>query len=126
MKEYLRFNKMISPAAIQVVFWVGVFGSVVLGLDLLNSPLSRFKYLGLACIFGMPILLRVYCEKVIVFFRIYEALKNLEKTVVPAPETISSEDQEMKTTATKFTSKAEYEKWKAGLPNKPKTNKGDM
>lgn len=80
MQEYLAFRKMITPAAIQVIFWIGVLACVVLGLVMIVTGASA-RYGGgsqvlsgiIALILG-PIAVRIWCEVLIVVFRILDTL----------------------------------------------------
>src|SRR5437764_9471824 len=40
--EFISFRKMITPTIIQIVFWIGVVGSVLAGLFSIVSGLSAF------------------------------------------------------------------------------------
>jgi len=74
MGEYLTFEKMIAPVVIQVIFWIGVVGVVIAGLLTLFS--SSFLA-GLATIILGPLVIRIYCEILLVFFRILDNLREI-------------------------------------------------
>jgi hypothetical protein len=74
MGEYLTFEKMIAPVVIQILFWVGVVGIVLSGLFTLFS--ASFIS-GLLMIIIGPIVVRVYCEVLLVFFRILDNLREI-------------------------------------------------
>jgi hypothetical protein len=74
MGEYLTFEKMIAPVVIQVIFWIGVVGVVIAGLVTLFS--SSFLA-GLATIILGPLVIRIYCEILLVFFRILDNLREI-------------------------------------------------
>ena len=84
MYEFLTFRKMVAPVIIQVLFWIGVCVSVIVGLVMTIGGIVatiREGAGGLVLIpFGLfylligPILCRVYAEVLILLFRIYEAL----------------------------------------------------
>lgn len=63
MKDILTFNKMVTPLIIQVIFWVGVL-AIFIGAFQYNF-LQGF----LMIIFG-TLIWRVYCELMIVIFKI--------------------------------------------------------
>ncbi|MGD1278226.1 MAG: DUF4282 domain-containing protein [Tepidisphaeraceae bacterium] len=71
--EFLAFRKMITPLIIQIIFWIGVVGCVI-------EAINFFTYGGSAVIFGLfvlivgPLVVRIYCELLIVIFRIYSEL----------------------------------------------------
>ncbi len=72
--EFASFRTMVTPTAIQVLFWVGVIGTILLGLTGLvhGAGLSGF----LIMVAG-PLMVRIYCELVILGFRAYEMLKEI-------------------------------------------------
>ena len=70
MDEFLSFRKMITPLFIQLIFWVGIVGIVI-------NALITFRYsviTGLLFLIIGPLIWRIYCELVILFFRMYEEL----------------------------------------------------
>ncbi len=83
MNEYLSFRKMITPLVIQVIFWLGVSACVVLGLVSIVSGASA-RYGGgsevltgiLVLILG-PVFVRIWCEVLIVVFRILDTLTEI-------------------------------------------------
>ena len=85
MGDFLAFRKMITPAVIQIIFWLGVIGCIIGGLGLLSggdsmamvSPVSP-TVLGILVLTVGPLVIRVYCELLMVLFRIYESLRNIE------------------------------------------------
>jgi hypothetical protein len=77
MNDFLTFKRMITPIIIQVLFWVGVAVCVVGGLlQLGQQPIAGVLLLLLG-----PVMVRVYCEILIVFFKILESLYDLNKKV---------------------------------------------
>ena len=83
MEDFLAFRKMITPIIIQVLFWVGVAFSVIVGLIQIGSSFGRygggFSFLGglLVIIIG-PIMARIYCELLILIFRMYDTLLEIK------------------------------------------------
>ena len=78
MKEFLHFDCMITGDIIKYVYWV-LAGLTVLGgvISLLGSLVSgEFGMAFLALILTVlgPILIRIYCELMIVLFKIHETL----------------------------------------------------
>lgn len=74
VKDFLSFKTMITPAVIQIIFWLGVGSAVIWGLYSMFAInfLSGF----LTLIVG-PIAVRIYCELLIVFFRINTSLHEM-------------------------------------------------
>lgn len=84
MEEYLSFRKMITPVIIKVLFWVGVAGSVIAGLVTIASSFQARGLGVLAGFFGGLLVMvlgtviwRVYCELLILFFRMNETLTEI-------------------------------------------------
>jgi membrane associated rhomboid family serine protease len=84
LQELLSFRKMITPMIIQILFWVGAGICVLMGLISLGTSFTRFGgastfFSGLVLIVVGPVLVRVYCELIIIFFRINESLEGIKK-----------------------------------------------
>lgn len=84
MRDFLTFRTMLTPLLIQAVFWVGSAVAVVVGLAYLGRGLSLqhgggpYVFWGLVILLGGPLLVRLYCEIFIVFFRINETLTEIK------------------------------------------------
>lgn len=83
MKDFLAFRTMLTPILIQVIFWVGAGICVAVGLVYIaygataqygGSP-NVLK--GLAILVLGPLTVRIYCEILIIFFRINETLTEI-------------------------------------------------
>ncbi|TVQ33148.1 MAG: DUF4282 domain-containing protein [Phycisphaeraceae bacterium] len=92
MKEFLSFRTMITPRIIQILFLFFVALVVLSGLiqiiaGLANNSL-RLAFSGLMMIVVGPILVRIYCELLIVIFRIYDTLREIRdgRTPLNAPD----------------------------------------
>ena len=85
MGDFLAFRKMITPTVIQIIFWLGTIICIIVGLGVLQggdmlaaaSPVPPPLLAGLIIVLG-PLIIRVYCELVMVLFRIYESLRAVE------------------------------------------------
>ncbi len=75
MREFLSFRKMVTPILIQVFFWIGVVGTVVGGLGLI---IGGQGFGGLLLLLLGPLFVRVYCEILILFFRMNETLTEIK------------------------------------------------
>jgi len=84
--DFFVFRLMVTPLIIQIVFWLGVLASVGLGVRMIAEGLDTKRpgrnevsiYMiaaGVAITFGGPLLVRVYCELAIIFFKIHDELK---------------------------------------------------
>ena len=82
MSDFLAFRKMVTPVIIQLLFWVGVIVCIIAGLVMIGmgvkAPGDQLALKGaLLAILG-PLGVRVYCEILIVFFRINETLTEIK------------------------------------------------
>ncbi len=84
MQEYLTFRKMFTPVAIQVIFWIGVLACVVFGLvSIVNGASARYGggsqvLSGIVTLVLGPIAVRIWCELLIVVFRILDTLGEIK------------------------------------------------
>ncbi|UFU00184.1 DUF4282 domain-containing protein [Radiobacillus kanasensis] len=91
-KDFTSFNKMITPTIIKVVFWVGIGFSILSGLIQIiagaNSPWGG----GIQVIIGLitlvvgPLITRVYCELMIVIFKMQETLQSIDGKIINKSE----------------------------------------
>jgi hypothetical protein len=74
---------MITPVIIQVLFWVGVAGTVITALVVMAMSFSSgggaAQFLGglIMLVLG-PVVVRIYCELLILFFRMNETLTEIK------------------------------------------------
>lgn len=78
MLDFLLFRRMLAPYIIQFFFWISIVLCIEAGVY--NLANHAFKH-GLEVLLIGPILARVFCEFLIVFFRINERLTDLKNTV---------------------------------------------
>ena len=86
MKDFLAFRTMLTPIIIQVVFWVGAAICVIAGLIYILSGVGQYGggpnvVKGVILLFLGPIAVRIYCEILIIFFRINETLTEIQHTL---------------------------------------------
>jgi hypothetical protein len=88
---------MITPIIIQVLFWIGTVLCVILGIKAIDEGTSsRFGGGGgeevlagvLFLILG-PLIVRIYCELLILFFRMNETLTEIKRNTDPKRGTAS-------------------------------------
>jgi hypothetical protein len=72
--DYLKFNKMITPVIIQVLFWLLVAAAILGGLGALYAHQVGAA---IAMIILGPIFARVWAEMVIIYFKIYDAVQSI-------------------------------------------------
>ena len=94
MKDFLEFRTMITPIIIQIIFWLGVAACIVMGLIFIVAGIkydARSGVAGFAILILGPVVVRIYCEILIIFFRINETLMEIKhdweerRTAPPAP-----------------------------------------
>jgi type IV secretory pathway VirB2 component (pilin) len=83
MNDFFSFKKMITPIAIQILFWIGVGACVIMGITMIaaSSPFGRATAVvnGLVVLFIGPIAVRVACELIMVVFNIHDRLKEISR-----------------------------------------------
>jgi uncharacterized integral membrane protein len=75
MNEFLKFQKMIAPIIIQVLFWIAIVVNVIFAFI---TMFSTDFWLGLVILILGPIIIRLYFELLIVIFKIYETLREIK------------------------------------------------
>ena len=84
MEDFLKFKKMIVPVIIQILFWIGTVIAIVWGLISIvggaNAPYGggRMVFNGVLWILLGPLIVRIYCELVIVLFSINNTLTDIK------------------------------------------------
>ena len=93
-KSFFSFERMVTPVIIRFLFWIGFiasliggavifFGGIIGGIS--NSEIGTILggFFGgpLAAIFGI-LIVRIYCELLILFFRINETLTDIKRILV--------------------------------------------
>jgi hypothetical protein len=82
MKDFWAFRTMVTPVIIQIIFWIGIAVCLAVGLGFIGSAVTLgYKtnlYKGLAVLLLGPLGVRVYCEILIIFFRINETLTEIK------------------------------------------------
>lgn len=83
MKDFWNFKKMITPIIIQVLFWLGVLGCIIGGIVQIVSgieyPDPGMIFEGIAWLILGPIVVRIYCELLIILFSINDTLTDIKK-----------------------------------------------
>jgi hypothetical protein len=76
MGDFLRFEVMITPILIQVLFWIVVAGTVIMGIMMI---VATGDARGILVIILGPIAARIYAEILIVLFRINDHLRRIQQ-----------------------------------------------
>ncbi|MGA7948864.1 MAG: DUF4282 domain-containing protein [Thiobacillaceae bacterium] len=81
MKDVLFFDNMLTPKIITFVYWILLFAAVVVGLGSMFGGFGGFSigrfFMGLLYAIGGAIAARIWCELLIVLFKMNEALQEL-------------------------------------------------
>jgi len=75
MKDIFFFDKMLTPKIILFVYWLLLVSAIASGLGIMFAGNSFFGGLGTAI--GGVIGVRIFCELLIVMFKMNEALQEL-------------------------------------------------
>src|SRR5215211_4750089 len=78
MGDFFSFRRMITPIIIKIIFWCGVVISVAVGLGFIADGNVG---LGLAFVVLGPLSVRIYCELLILFFRMNETLTDIRNSL---------------------------------------------
>ncbi len=87
MKDFLAFRTMLTPIIIQMIFWIGVAVCAAIGLMYIITGATAQYGGGANVLKGLVILIlgplgvRIYCEILIIFFRINETLTEIKHTL---------------------------------------------
>lgn len=96
---FLKFEKMITPIFIQIMFWLGVIGSIfggfgAIGYGIISSSGNFLMVIGgVFLVFIGPILVRIYCEMLIVVFKMQAALIAIRDTLEESNDTFVQKEE---------------------------------
>ena len=76
MRDILFFDSMLTPKIITFVYWLLLFAVLVSGLGAMFTAYGSF-WSGLGILVFGSIGVRIWCELLIVLFKIHENLKKL-------------------------------------------------
>lgn len=92
-KSFISFERMVTPVIIKVIFWFGMVASIIGGIVIFFGGIiqgisnSEFGTI-IGAFFGGPLaailgvlVVRIYCELLILFFRINETLTDIKKAL---------------------------------------------
>ena len=85
ISDFLAFRTMIVPVIIQILFWIGVVAAVGYAILMFLSGTTIGILLGLASLVLGPLVVRCYCELLIIFFRINETLTEIKNELQRRP-----------------------------------------
>ncbi len=75
MGNFVRFETMVTPVLIQILFWLSVIGFVIAGIVAIVH--GRVGH-GIVLIILGPIVARIYAEVLIVVFRINDHVRQIQ------------------------------------------------
>ncbi|MFC4402548.1 DUF4282 domain-containing protein [Gracilibacillus xinjiangensis] len=87
IQKFLSFDKMITPTIIKVVFWIGLAITVLTGLGTMIAGFNSYYgsgfqvFTGLLTIILGPLVIRIYCELLILMFKMNDALQDIREHV---------------------------------------------
>lgn len=80
-KDIFFFDSMLTPKIITVVYWLSLFAVIVTGLTTWFSGFGGFTFakflMGIAIMVGGAVGARIYCELLIVLFKIHENIRRI-------------------------------------------------
>jgi hypothetical protein len=78
IREVFFFDEMLTPKLITLIYWLLLFAAVISGLGIMFSGMSFTGFIGgLVTIILGAVFARIWCELLIVIFKIHENLKRL-------------------------------------------------
>jgi len=82
MKKFISFDKMITPAVIKIVFWLGVGFSVLMAIISFGSAFTEQGSvanvaLGVLILMVGPLMVRIYCELIMLGFKMLNSLDEI-------------------------------------------------
>jgi len=84
-QDFSNFKFMITPTFIKIIFWIGVGFCVLFGLLMMIGGVGSLYGGGMRVFMGFlyiilgPVVWRIYCELLIVIFKIFESLEEIRK-----------------------------------------------
>jgi hypothetical protein len=93
MRDFWAFRTMVTPVIIQILFWIGAIvclfvgaGMIFWGVIYYHAGLGHYVWKGISLFILGPLAVRVYCEILIVFFRINETLTEIKHDLERRPQ----------------------------------------
>ena len=93
MKDFLKFKKMITPIIIPILFWVGAIICIIAGIVLIAMGATNnfggggeMVLMGFGYLFLGPIVIRVYCEFLIILFSVNDKLTDIKDLLKHQPD----------------------------------------
>lgn len=99
VKKFLNFDQMITPTIIKIVFWIGAALSVLSGIVIIISGITSYiggageVFMGLLTMILGPFVVRIYCELLIIFFKMNETMTEIKEQLSTQKPVITSEEK---------------------------------
>lgn len=81
--NFLSFDEMLTPRLITLLYWLLLLSAVAMGLNIMFGGFGGFSFggflAGLATMAGGALAARVWCELLIVLFKMNEALQEIRR-----------------------------------------------
>jgi len=77
MKDILFFDSMLTPKIITFVYWLMLLGVLISGLGAMFSDFGGGFWQGIMILVGGAIGTRIWCELLMVLFKIHENLQKI-------------------------------------------------
>jgi hypothetical protein len=94
MKDFLLFRRMVTPYIIMIIFWLAIVGLIIglviatIGALSVNNNSSDIVLICVMWPIGLPLgilMIRIYCELLILFFRMNETLTDIKNALSRNP-----------------------------------------
>ena len=72
--NFFKFDRMITPSIIQIIFYIGIAVSAIISLGVMAIDLPSTIIPGIFLFLVLSLVMRVNCELIIVIFKIHETL----------------------------------------------------
>ena len=79
MKNILYFDSMLTPKIITFVYWILLFLALIGGIGSMFSGTFGGFIMGMLYMVGGAVAARIWCELLIVLFKMNEALQEISK-----------------------------------------------
>ncbi|MCL1077289.1 DUF4282 domain-containing protein [Parashewanella spongiae] len=77
MRDIFFFDSMLTPKIITFVYWLMLFGTVISSISIMFTQYGGGLLYGLGVLIGGVIGTRIWCELLIVLFKIHENLNKI-------------------------------------------------
>ena len=88
VKDFLAFRRMLTPMIVVGLFWLGMVLCVIGGIvQIVIGLVARYGHGGITVLVGIltmvigPVLVRLWCEVVLLFFRMNESLTDIKNSL---------------------------------------------